>query len=170
MLLPLVLLAVGSAVVGFLPILKWIAPVTGEAAAHGEAAHEGGGHLVTYLATGGALLGIGAALYIYLLFTDLPRRVGQAFSAVGRVLDHKWFFDDVYNWFAARAVVDGSREVLYKAVDASVIDGAVNGSGLAAGLLAERARRVQSGMVRGYVLLILGGAVALLGYLLWLPR
>jgi hypothetical protein len=67
-------------------------------------------------------------------------------------------------------VVDGSREVLYKAVDAGVIDTAVNGTGLVAGLLAERARRVQSGLVRGYVLLILGGAVALLGYLLWLPR
>src|SRR5262249_20946918 len=134
MLMPLTLLAIGSAAVGFLPIMRWVGTVTGEAATHAEAAgaHEGGGHLVTFLATGGAVVGIVAALYVYLISTALPRRVGQAFSAVGRVLEHKWFFDDVYNWFAARAVVDGSREVLYKAVDASVIDGAVNGSGLVA--------------------------------------
>jgi NADH-quinone oxidoreductase subunit L len=170
MLLPLVVLAIGSAAVGFVPILEWVAPVTGEALAHGEAAQEGGGHLVTFLATGGAHVGIVAALYINLMFTDLPRRVGQALAGVQRVLEHKWYFDDVYNWFAARAVVDGSREVLYKAVDAGVIDGAVNGTGLVAAVLAGRARRVQSGLVRGYVLLVLGGALALLGYLLWLPR
>jgi hypothetical protein len=33
--------------------------------------------------------------------------------------------------------------------------------------VARQARYVQSGLVRAYVLLILGGAVALIGYILW---
>jgi NADH-quinone oxidoreductase subunit L len=163
MLVPLILLAIGSAVVGKLvpiPEILGAAPVdTNEAAAP---------PWLPFLATATALVGILAAYYLYVMYTDVPRRIGERFAGVRRALEAKWYFDDAYNWFASHAVVDGSREVLYKAVDASVIDGAVNGTGALAAALAERARRIQSGLVRGYVLLILGGAVGLLGYLLWL--
>ena len=53
-------------------------------------------------------------------------------------------------------------------MDAGVIDGAVNGTAVLVGGIARTARVVQTGLVRGYALLILGGAVALLSYLLWM--
>ena len=49
-----------------------------------------------------------------------------------------------------------------------MIDGAVNGAGRLTARLAQATRQVQTGFVRGYALLILGGAVSLLGYLMWL--
>ena len=52
-------------------------------------------------------------------------------------------------------------------VDVSVIDGAVNGTGATFRALSRGARTLQTGLVRGYALVILGGAVALVGYLLW---
>jgi NADH-quinone oxidoreductase subunit L len=65
-------------------------------------------------------------------------------------------------------VVEGSSGVLWKGLDAGVIDGCVNGTGRFVSGLAQLARAAQTGLVRGYALLILGGAVALLSYLLWL--
>ena len=49
----------------------------------------------------------------------------------------------------------------------ALIDGLVNGSGTAVASASRSVRLVQSGLVRGYALLILGGAVAVFAYLLW---
>ena len=62
---------------------------------------------------------------------------------------------------------DGSEKVLWRGVDVALIDGLVNGSGGAVNATSRSVRLVQSGLVRGYALLILGGAVALFAYLLW---
>jgi len=64
-------------------------------------------------------------------------------------------------------IVRGSEAFLWKRFDAGVIDAAVNGSAEIAGELAERVRYAQSGYVRAYALVILAGAVALFGYMLW---
>jgi NADH:ubiquinone oxidoreductase subunit 5 (subunit L)/multisubunit Na+/H+ antiporter MnhA subunit len=83
------------------------------------------------------------------------------------VLERKYGFDDLYNWIARRAVVDGSRTVLWEGLDVSVIDNAVNGTGAAFRALSRGARTLQTGLVRGYALVMLGGAVALVTYMLW---
>jgi NADH-quinone oxidoreductase subunit L len=57
--------------------------------------------------------------------------------------------------------------VLWEGIDTRVIDGAVNRTGTITGALAQMLRPLQTGFVRQYALLILAGAVALLGYLLW---
>ena len=64
-------------------------------------------------------------------------------------------------WWAAASTL------LWKRVDAGVIDGSVNGIARAVGGWAETLRPVQTGFVRHYALLILAGAVALVSYLLW---
>jgi NADH:ubiquinone oxidoreductase subunit 5 (subunit L)/multisubunit Na+/H+ antiporter MnhA subunit len=84
-----------------------------------------------------------------------------------RALEAKWGFDIAYNAFARVVVVAGSDVVLWKRVDAQGIDGLVNGAGHAVNALSVAARGFQTGVVRAYALVVLGGAVALLGYLLW---
>jgi NADH:ubiquinone oxidoreductase subunit 5 (subunit L)/multisubunit Na+/H+ antiporter MnhA subunit len=64
-------------------------------------------------------------------------------------------------------VIDGSRALLWEQIDARLIDGAVNRAGSMTKALAATFGPLQTGLVRQYVLLILAGAVALLGYLLW---
>ena len=78
-----------------------------------------------------------------------------------------WAYDLAYDAFATRVVEGGSTRILWKGVDQGVIDGAVNGTAALAYRGAARTRQVQTGRIRSYALLILGGAVALLGYLLW---
>ena len=73
----------------------------------------------------------------------------------------------MYDAFVRRVVVGGSDAVLWKGVDAGVIDGAVNGAGTITAAIAETLRPVQTGFVRHYALLVLAGAVAIVSYLLW---
>jgi len=163
MLVPLVILAVGSAAGGVAAIPEIVQP----ALRIPEAAHP---HVawLPWVATAGALLGLVAAAYLYALYTDLPARIGERLRPVARALEAKYGFDLAYDWIAARVVVGGSERHLWKGVDVGLIDGAVNGLGRGAAALARGARVAQTGLVRGYAFVTLGGAVALLAYLLWI--
>jgi hypothetical protein len=52
-------------------------------------------------------------------------------------------------------------------VDVALIDGFVNGVAGRTEAMSRHVRTTQSGLVRGYTLVILGGAVAVFAYLLW---
>jgi NADH-quinone oxidoreductase subunit L len=162
MLVPLVILAVGSAVGGFVNVPRFVEPVF-RLAAREEA------HVVwlPWVASLTAVAGIAAAYYLYVVYTEVPGRIAGSVSGVYRLLQRKYGFDDLYNWIARRVVVDGSRTVLWEGLDVAVIDGAVNGTGAAFRAMARGARTLQTGLVRGYALVMLGGAVALVTYLLW---
>jgi NADH-quinone oxidoreductase subunit L len=161
MLLPLVLLALGSIGVGYIDVPGFVQPAVRAVAPEGHAAW------LPYVATGVALLGLFLAYHLYLRDRATQQRLADSLLGPRRVLEAKYFFDDVYDGFASKVVVGGSDAVLWKKVDAGVIDGAVNGAGQAASLLGRAVRLVHVGLVRGYALVILGGAVTLLGYLLW---
>jgi len=103
------------------------------------------------------------------LRSELLARLRARFAPLRRLFEAKWGFDHAFDWFAGRVVVDGSERVLWKRVDVGVIDAAVDGTGALLNSLADGVRLVQTGLVRGYVLVMLGGAVALLAYLLWMP-
>jgi NADH-quinone oxidoreductase subunit L len=162
MLAPLVILAAGSAAAGWVDVPGMVAGVfrlVGE-----EHPHPGWLPIVATLV---AILGIAGAYWLYLMLPDLPARLGASFRPLARVLEDKYGFDRAFDAFASRVVVDGSRKVLWEGLDASVIDGAVNGAGRLTAGVSRAVRVVQTGLVRGYALLILGGAVTLLGYFLW---
>ena len=164
MTIPLEVLAVGSVVGGWIKIPQFVEPAlrVGEAA---HAAHHPGWLPIVASAT--AVIGILLAYYLYLAFPDIPSRIYASARGVARVLENKYGFDAVYDRFASRGIVGGSEEVLWRGVDVRIIDGAVNGAAAATAALARSVRTVQGGLVRGYALVILGGAVAVLSYLLW---
>jgi NADH-quinone oxidoreductase subunit L len=172
MLVPLVLLAVGSIVAGYR-----LFPL-GE---HGKVALPGvvqpvfrlpEGHLahvawLPVVATLAAVVGILVSWYLYLSMPDVRASVKRAVAPLLSVFAAKYWFDDVYDGFVDRVVVDGSRGFLWQRFDAGFVDGIVNGTGRVAAWFAERTRPVETGFVRHYALLVLAGAVALVSYLLW---
>ena len=162
MLVPLVILAVGSAVGGFVNIPRFVEPVF-----RVPALHEAHPVWLPWVASLTAVLGIAAAYYLYVVYTEVSARVAGSLHGVYRVLQRKYGFDDLYNWIARRGVVEGSRTALWQGLDIGVIDAAVDGTGAAFRALARGARTLQTGLVRGYALVMLGGAVALVTYLLW---
>jgi NADH-quinone oxidoreductase subunit L len=161
MLGPLVLLALGSAAAGFLAVPELLEPVFRQPPPPGR-------HVpwLPLLATLNAVIAIAAAFYAYLVYTALPARVSAVLAPLRRLFEAKYFFDDAYNGLAAW-LVRGSEVLLWKRIDAGVIDAAVNGAARTVEALGQRARLAQTGFVRLYALLILAGAVALFGYLLW---
>ncbi len=95
-------------------------------------------------------------------------KVGQPQNAVHRVLLHKYYVDELYDWLFVRPTIRVARWCA-EAFDLGVIDAAVNG---VAALILRGAgvlRRYQTGFVMNYALSMLIGVVALLGLLLW-PR
>jgi NADH-quinone oxidoreductase subunit L len=165
MLIPLFILAIGSAVAGKIPIPSFVEP-----AIRAEEALE---HVtwMPFLATGVAALGAWLAFLMYAgALKEMPGKIAARYAGVKDLLDAKWGFDEAYDSFVANevnGVVPASERFLWKRVDAGWIDGAVNGLARLVGDMAEGGKVMQSGLVRGSALSILAGAVALLTAILW---
>ena len=84
-----------------------------------------------------------------------------------RLLENKYYVDEVYDAALIEPIKKGSRGVLWRFVDVGVIDGIVNGLGRGTAALGGLLRYMQAGFVRSYAAIILLGALAVLGYFAW---
>ena len=165
MLFPLCLLALGSILAGYVHIPHIVEPAVQPLLK--EALAPGWLHWLAYVLP---FLGILPAYYLYVMFPQASEKLAEDLAPARRVLEAKWYFDVVYDAFARSVVVGGSTSFLWKRVDVGFIDGIVNGLGAVVDGVARTGRFVQTGFVRAYALMILAGAVVLVGYLLWVPR
>ncbi|MGB7924819.1 MAG: NADH-quinone oxidoreductase subunit L [Pyrinomonadaceae bacterium] len=81
-----------------------------------------------------------------------------------RVIEEKFYVDEIYDAAIINPIKAGSREGLWKLFDVAVIDGIVNGLGRGVSQIGALARYVQIGFVRSYAALILLGALAVIAY------
>jgi len=88
--------------------------------------------------------------------------LAATFKAPYTWIYNKWYVDEIYDATVIKPVVGGSRLVLWKGVDAGVIDGGVNGIGSRARNVGDILRRMQSGNVRSYATWVLLGSVVLI--------
>ncbi|HEU4459673.1 MAG TPA: NADH-quinone oxidoreductase subunit L [Methylibium sp.] len=181
---PLLLLAAPSVVIGFLAIgpmvhggfLKDAIFVNAEAHPamselrehfHGAAAMALHG-LVTapfWL----ALAGVATAWFFYLKRPDIPAAIHARLGFVVRLLENKYYMDWINeNVFAPAA--RGLGRGLWKGGDQAVIDGAINGSANLVGSIAQFARRLQSGYIYHYALVMILGVFAFMSWALWPGR
>ncbi len=75
---------------------------------------------------------------------------------------NKYFVDEAYNAAVVQPLVSGSRTVLWRGVDAGIIDGAVNGIGTRARGIGSVLRQIQSGNIRTYAAWVVLGSVVVL--------
>ena len=73
-----------------------------------------------------------------------------------------WYYDTAVSWFMGKPGREGFQAVTD--FDAKVVDGAVNGVGVAVKATATEARKGQTGYVRQYAGIIGIGVVLLLGW------
>jgi NADH-quinone oxidoreductase subunit L len=173
MTVPLVLLAVLSALAGFagLPVLF------GERASVFARFLEGTllvppHHLalsaelaLVLAATASALAGIALAFVFYRKRPELPGRTARRFPRLYRLLAGKYFVDEAYDAVVVRPLIKGSERI-YAGFDLKIVDGALNGSAAAADRAGRGLSRLQTGLLRDYALAFLVGAVIFLGFLL----
>jgi NADH-quinone oxidoreductase subunit L len=103
-------------------------------------------------------IGVAGILLGVALFRRKPLR------ALPRLLEQKYYVDEVYDAAIINPIKQGSREGLWKFFDVGVIDGLVNGLGRGTREVGDVVRRVQFGFVRSYAAIILLGALAVIGW------
>ena len=116
-----------------------------------------------------AVAGIGAllAVWMYLLSPGVPVAIRKSLSAVHALVVNKYYVDELYDRVLVRPLVAISDRVLYRFIDAGLIDGVlVNGSaatlrGITNGLL----KYAQSGFAQSYLAWMALGTAALVVYL-----
>ena len=132
--------------------------------------HEVASATERWLAVGSvAVAGLGALLaaWLYLWSPELPAKIRAALGGLYRLVANKYYVDEAYDAAFVRPLVAVSENVLYRGIDAGLIDGVVvNGSarlvrGVASGVL----RQFQSGLAQGYLFFMVLGTLAIAAYL-----
>jgi NADH-quinone oxidoreductase subunit L len=115
-----------------------------------------------------ALLGFGLAYFLYYRRPELPDRIAASMSGVYRTLLNKYWVDEAYYATLINPIVDGSRTVLWRGVDVGIIDALVNGAGTTAKEASGVTRRMQSGSIRSYAGWVALGAACVVGFMIWM--
>jgi NADH-quinone oxidoreductase subunit L len=164
---PLVLLAIASAVAGFVGF----PPEDGEfhhflheAFHHVEVHHVSMTMTWTFgiISTAVALGGIFVAYLTYMRGSISARAISEQYQGVYNFLLNKWYLDELFDAVIVKPLRAFSM-FLWKIVDVGIIDGAVNGVAYGISALSQRLRHVQTGLVANYALAIALGMVILLG-------
>jgi NADH-quinone oxidoreductase subunit L len=179
--LPLIALAIPSVIIGFLTIgpmlygefFKGAIVVNAEAhPAMEELAKEFHGavamgiHSLTSLPLWLAIAGVVTAYVFYLVKPSIPAAIQARFGFIQRLLENKYYLDWINeNVFARLARMTGTG--LWKGGDEAVIDGAINGSARMMGGLAAIGRRLQTGYLYFYALVMIVGVIGLMTWQLW---
>jgi NADH-quinone oxidoreductase subunit L len=111
------------------------------------------------VSTGAGLLGIFLAWLMYVARPGMADSLAANVRGLYTLIYNKYFVDEIYDATVVKPVVNGSREVLWKGVDAGVIDGMVNGVGTRARNAGSVLRLMQSGNIRSYATWVLFGSV-----------
>lgn len=119
-----------------------------------------------YLALAGAV----AAWYMYLVNPAVPAAIARALRPIVVVLENKYYMD----WFNENVVARGARLIgvgLWKGGDRGVIEGGVvNASWKLVDAVSAVVRRLQSGYLYHYALMMIVGVVLFMTWFVWLAK
>ena len=171
MLVPLILLAIGATVSGFL-LHGWFIGEGWQAFWQGSIFNGASNHVIAGLEAVPAwvdyaplvlgLLGIALAYVMYMALPLLPMQLAQSFRPVYLFVLNKWYFDELYDAIFVQPAIRLAR-TFWQTGDVTVIDGVPNGL---AALTVEGSReavKLQTGSVAVYAFAMLIGIVVLVG-------
>ena len=164
MTLPLVVLAIPSVLIGLLgtPWNSRFAGLLDPEEALEMAEHFSWGEFLPLAGASVAIsvIGISVAVLAYALRRiDLGELVAARFPAVNAFLANKWYLDDINDKLFVRGSRKIAREVLE--VDAKVVDGVVNLTGLLTLGSGEGLKYFETGRAQFYALIVFGGVIGL---------
>jgi NADH-quinone oxidoreductase subunit L len=175
---PLIVLAFMSVVAGWIMIPKalgggmqfehFLHPVFEFANSLGDHGHHSISAEYTVMAIS-ILIAIGGILLArswYYKKSDIPAQLAARMKLTHKTLMNKYWVDEIYD-FAVVQVVMAFGEVAWKFFDVKIVDGIVNGAGKLFDGLGSVVRRVQTGMVAHYALMMTLSIVFILGYMVW---
>ena len=181
MTIPLIVLAVLSAIGGFVGIPEifsgehgnvfhsWLSPVFKSANLKLEFF---GSHthfeeyLLMALSVACALGGIFAARKIYIQNPDIAKKLSLRFKNIYRILFNKYYVDEVYDSLVVNPIVNSSRRFLWKIFDSKIIDGFINGLAKSIENISSFIRKIQTGVVQSYAIVMMIGILLALFWII----
>ncbi|MGA9725069.1 MAG: NADH-quinone oxidoreductase subunit L [Candidatus Binatus sp.] len=174
MTIPLIVLAILATVGGWVNIpdqllwgdtfVRFLAPVVGNF----KPAIEASSFDLSLLALGASIVGGVLAWVLYIQLPGLPFLLAWRLKPAYDLLLNKYYIDELYNFIVTRPLFWVSDNVLNRAIDSYMIDGAAEGAGLAVQTSGQVARRAETGNVQHYAFVYLLGALSVVGYYLFL--
>ena len=115
-----------------------------------------------------AVAGVALSYVFYMLKPEWPAAIKRTFLPVFNLLENKYYLD----WFNENILARGARALgtgLWKVGDQAIIDGTVvNGSWKLVGWMSGTVRKLQSGFLYHYALVMILGIFVLMTYFVWL--
>ena len=177
MTIPLIVLAVLSAIGGFIGIPplfsgengnqfeKWLEPIFKSANTKIMiySAHSSLEEIILMSVTViGAALAIYFARYVYLKNPRFALNASTKFKGLYNLLLNKYFVDEFYIAAVVNPIERGSDRFLWRFTDVAVIDGIVNGTASLINFISGKIRKIQTGVTQFYaVIMMLGIVIAL---------
>jgi NADH-quinone oxidoreductase subunit L len=149
---PLAVLALLSLGGGYFNIPEFLEPVLGKV-------HEEHDMTLVAISVGAGLFGIALAYVLYIASPALPGRISTSLGGLYRLVYDKYRVDEAYDAAIVSPLIGGSRAMLWKGLDAGIVDGAVNGVGTLARIIGGILRRLQTGNIRSYATWVVLGCV-----------
>jgi NADH-quinone oxidoreductase subunit L len=142
---------------------------TAALAAEGHTEHEQTSTelLFMLISVGAAAIGFLGAWFLYYKRTDLPAKIVQGAGGLYTFVLDKYKVDEFYGAAVIRPIVLASTNILWKGIDATLIDGAVNESAAGAQDISDGVRRMQSGNIRSYAGWVAFGAAVVIAFMVW---
>jgi NADH-quinone oxidoreductase subunit L len=181
MTIPLVVLAVLSAVGGFIgiPALfsgengnqfeNWLGPVFKSANTKlmVYSIHSNLEEIILMSVTIiGAALAIYFARYVYLKNPRLALNASTKFKGLYNLLLNKYFVDEFYDAVVVNPIERGSDRFLWRFTDVAVIDGFVNGTASLINFISGKIRKIQTGVAQFYAFIMMLGIVIALFWII----
>ncbi|OHB58349.1 MAG: NADH dehydrogenase [Planctomycetes bacterium GWF2_50_10] len=148
MLIPLIVLAILSAIAGFVPMGNFVRI--------GPNVHNGINHTIAIAASAAAVLGIAAAWFFYAGQTARAAGAAKTFGVIYLAAKQKFYIDELYMFI--------TKSILFRFVaspiawfDRHIVDGGVNLSGFLTRMTGQKLRFAQTGQVQTYGFWFAGG-------------
>jgi len=182
MTVPLMILAVLSVCAGWVGI-PWLHKGYSSFVFYGAVHHVPPSFILMGISLLVAISGIGLAYLMYVKGSISPVKMAQRFKPIHTFLFNKWYFDELYmatiinptywlmevlfkfDQLIIDGIVNGAGKVTlflswaHQQFDIYVVDGAVNGSGYLSMFLGRTIRKIQTGQLQTYALVVFLGAV-----------
>jgi NADH-quinone oxidoreductase subunit L len=152
MLGPLAVLALLSLGGGYWDIPHFLEPVF-------PLAHEEHDFMLVAISVGAGVTGLLLAYLLYVARPGMADSIAASLGGLYRLVYNKYFVDEVYDALVVKPAVAGSRTILWRGIDAGLIDGTVNGVGTVARATGALLRRLQSGNIRTYAAWVVLGSI-----------
>ncbi|RYF91779.1 MAG: NADH-quinone oxidoreductase subunit L, partial [Chitinophagaceae bacterium] len=151
--LPLVLLAIGAMVAGFIPFGDFVS-------ADGRALETSFHWQFSVAPVVLALLGIATAMWMYKAENHRAQNVSNNFHGFYKTAYHKFYIDELY-LFVTKKIIFNLLAKPAAWIDKNLVDGMVNATGNATQSISEKIKALQSGRVQQYAIVFLTAVIGL---------